>query len=142
MSTPTRTNPAYAHLAYQSSVAEQIIEDILENYVGNETSTPTREIECTLLVREDAVVPEDEILHFVDRLKTHKAQIDRELTRFELVRREDEQGLGLSSHPTLNPTAARPVDHEPKAAAGAGEAPAKRSRKRGRRGGSRRQEES
>lgn len=139
MSTPTRTNPAYAHLAYQSAIAEQLIEDILENYVGNETSTPTKEIECTQLVREDAIVPEDEILHFVDRLKTHKAQIDRELTRFEFVRRDDEQGLGLSSHPTLNPTAAR--EHEPQTAPSNGEASAKRRRKRGRRSGGRSQEE-
>jgi len=130
---PTRANSAYAHLAYQSTIIGQVIEDVLETYVGNESSASVKELECSQLVREDAVVPENEILYFVERLREYKAQLDRELNCFEFVRKnDDEQVLGPRGHLTLNPTAGT---YEAKA-------PQKRKRRRGSRGGSRSQEES
>lgn len=137
MSTPTRTNPAYAHLAYQSAVVAQLIEDILEKYIGNEVATPIVEIECTQLVRDDAIVPQDEILHFVDRLKTHKAQLDRELNRFEFVRRHDEQGLGTHTADIIPFPA---TSSEPQTEKGPEVDGSKRRRKRGSRGSRRRTE--
>jgi hypothetical protein len=95
MSGPTRTNHAYAHLAYRAAIIDVIVEHLMEHYVGNEATTPEMEIECTQLVREDSTVPVDELLNFVDDLKGKKAVIDHELSKFSFVRRSDEQGLGL-----------------------------------------------
>lgn len=139
MSTPTRTNPAYAHLAYQVAIAERLIEDILEKYIGNEVATPIVEIECTQLVRDDAIVPQDEILHFVDRLKNHKAQLDRELTRFEFVRRPDEQGLGTNAA-SVNPLPAAATTEPEAASSPEVEEKGRRRRKRGSRGSRKRPE--
>lgn len=133
MSTTSRTNPAYAHLAYQAAIAEQAIEDLLEKYVGNEVSSPAEEIECGSVVHGDMVVPQDEVLHFVNLLKTHKAQIDKELSRFEFVRKDDGQDLSHSAlRPGVNGSPERQL--EPQAAPSPGKASKEERKRRGRRG--------
>jgi hypothetical protein len=135
MPQPTKTNPAYAHLAYQGAIRDAVIELVMERYVGNEAAPPEQEIECAQLVREDAIVPLDEILHFVNELKDGKLVIDRELGRFEFTRRDDEQGLHSRDGYAGILQPAKSVS-EPKAAASAEQAEKKRHsrRRRGRRG--------
>ena len=120
---PTRTNPAYAHLAYQGSIIDQVVEDILERYVGNDAVVPPKDIVCSMLVQEDSIVPSDELLHFVSRLKNYKVSLDNELTRFEFVRRDDGQGISLDSF------ANTPAPAEPKAKKSNGKQAAKRKRR-------------
>lgn len=139
MPQPTKTNPAYAHLAYQGAIRDAVIELIMEKYVGNDMSPPELDIECAQLVREDAIVPLDEILHFVNELKDGKMLVDRELRRFDFVRRDDEQGsLGTGYAGALQPAkSAKPAEPpaESTAAESAGEAEENR---RGQQGGRRR----
>ena len=142
MSGPTRTNPMYAHLSYQAAIRDAVVELIMEKYVGNESAAPEREIECLQLIREDAIVPVNEILHFVEEIKNNKAHIDRELACFEFVRRNDAQRLGFRpSYKSLHPSkSGSTVDPQQEGAPRIGEAAAKRQTKR--KAGRRRKEES
>ena len=131
MSGPTRTNHDYAHLAYQGAIIDLVVEHLMEYYVGNETASPAKEIECVQLVREDSIVPLPELLHFVDDLKSRKAAIDHELSKFVFVRRSDEPGFGSKpSHRALYADQ-RIASAQPQGAPGNGVSVKKRRRKRG-----------
>jgi hypothetical protein len=85
------SNPAFATLAYQHSIIQHLISDMLEEYYGSDTQEPRKHIICEHLPREDEVVPTDEILFFVEELKDKRTQLEAEMRRFEFVRKGGDQ---------------------------------------------------
>jgi len=102
---PTKTNPAYAYLAYQLAITEHTIAWLLDNHYGTDAQEAPDRISCEYLPREDSDVPADEVLHFVEELKDRKTQLEGEMRQFTFVKREhdDPARPGYKHLRTLRP---------------------------------------
>lgn len=87
-----KTNPAYAHIAYQKAMTQETIALLETRYLKADGSEP-KPVYCEDVFQADSEIPEEEILFFVRRLHQQKADLTLELQKFEFTRRpeEDEQ---------------------------------------------------
>jgi len=82
------TNAAYAHLAYKLALFEYVANYLLENCVGTDDHPPQL-VECPYVPQQESVVPQDEIIHFVDQLRGNATRVEDEMNKFEFVRRNN-----------------------------------------------------
>ena len=92
MSPPLKTNPAYAHLAYQKAITTRVITFLRRNFIGDELTDPREILVCEDVFQQDQKVPQEEVMHFIQRLVEKNAQLDVELKRFQLVAPTQQQG--------------------------------------------------
>lgn len=85
MPRPLRTNPAYAHLAYQKALANRVIGFLRRTYVGDELTDPREILVCEDVFQQDQQVPQEEVVHFIEKLTEQVASLEMELRRFQLV---------------------------------------------------------
>jgi len=122
----SKTNPAYAYLAHQLAVTDHVISWLLDNHFGTDAQEPPETIICEHLPREEATVPTDEVLHFVEEMKDRKAQLEREMRKFNFVRRGDDDPASPSYKHLRNLQPARSSSEQGSAA----KPQAKKSRRR------------
>jgi hypothetical protein len=86
---PSRTNPEYAAMAYRRAIIGNCIAHLmtLTSSMGEE---PKGKIISEDVVREDSVVPEDEINDYIFELKQEHESLQLEMAKFEFVKREDD----------------------------------------------------
>jgi hypothetical protein len=85
MSKPLRTNPAYAHLAYQKSLINKTILYLRRTFLGDEISDPREILVCEEVFQQDQQVPQEAVQHYIEKLTEEAAGLDVELRRFQLV---------------------------------------------------------
>lgn len=85
MAPPLRTNPAYAHLAYQKAINTRVITFLRRTFIGDELTDPREILVCEEVFQQDQKVPQEEVMHFIQRLVEKNAQLDVELRRFQLI---------------------------------------------------------
>lgn len=131
MPRPRDPNNPFKTLAYQHAIAEAIEAFILEKYVGNDAASPALTLECPQLPREDSVVPEDAFILFLEQVKSHRYSVEKELTRYDFVRRNDAQGITFSPsvNAILHPSKALTEQTQPGTAAPTGQQTEVRRRK-------------
>jgi hypothetical protein len=101
MTRPLKTNPAYAHIAYQKAMTKETIAFLETRYLGVDGSTPKPAF-CEDVFQSDAEIPQEEILHFVRRLQQQEADLGLELQKFEFTRRpENEQPAENAKAPSI-----------------------------------------
>jgi len=86
MSKHSRTNPAYAYLAYRKAIIGHTITYLLSSVVGSEGFEPTARIVSDDVFREDEAVPKEEVQSYVDELQAEEARLSLEMSQFEFVR--------------------------------------------------------
>lgn len=85
MSGPLRTNPAYAHLAYQKAINTRLITFLRRTYIGDELTSPREILVCEEVFQQDQKVPQEEVMHRIQELTQKNADLDLELRKFQLV---------------------------------------------------------
>lgn len=85
MSKPLRTNPAYAHLAYKKAILRRTIVFLRRTFVGDELTDPRETLVCEEVFPVDSNVPQEEIQHYIENLTDEEAEIQRQLSKFQLV---------------------------------------------------------
>jgi hypothetical protein len=90
MTTPIRTNPAYAYLAYRKAILKHTINYLLSDVVGANGYAPKTTLVCDDVFREDSDVPPEEVLTFVEQLQQEEADLQLEMNKFDF-RKPDAQ---------------------------------------------------
>ena len=86
----SRTNPAYAELAYRKAIVGEIIQLLRTGYTAAFGDEPEKEIVSEDTFREDSAVPEVVVVDYIQDLERQEADLELELNRFEFVKREEE----------------------------------------------------
>lgn len=86
---PTRTNPAYAALAYKKAILGEVIARLSGEYTAAMGDQPSRVIVSDDIVREDSEVPEEEIGAFIEQLQQEEESLRLQLLKFDFVRRDE-----------------------------------------------------
>lgn len=92
----SRTNPAYAELAYRKAIVGEVIQLLRNGYTAAYGDEPEKEIVSEDVFREDSTVPEGVVVDFIQDLERQEADLELELNRFEFVKREGEHGSGVT----------------------------------------------
>jgi len=92
MTYETRTNPAYAFLAYRRAILEHTINHLLEDAIGVEGDAPMVQLVSPLVFREDERVPKDDIVAFVQELEEQLAEVKTQMGKFMFVRIDGDTG--------------------------------------------------
>lgn len=92
----TKTNPAYAHLAYRHAIVVQLVDELRENYMALSSDEPRKGILCGEVYQEDATVPADEIQLVVEELEEEAHDLELEMRKFTFSQGQQTNGL-LSS---------------------------------------------
>jgi hypothetical protein len=85
MSSPLRTNPALAHLAYKKAIVNRTIAFLRRQYIGDETSDPRETLICEEVYPVDSHVPPEAIQHYLEGLAEEVAQLDLEIRKFDFT---------------------------------------------------------
>ena len=86
----SRTNPAYAELAYRKAIVGEVIQLLRTGYTAAYGDEPEKEIVSEDTFREDSAVPEAVVEAFIEGLERDEADLALELNKFEFVKREEE----------------------------------------------------
>lgn len=78
----TRTNPAYATLAYRKSVVRALVNHLREDYLALSSSTPSKELYCEDVYKVDSLVPPEAIQGIVEELEQEEQNIKLEMAKF------------------------------------------------------------
>lgn len=104
MAPPSRTNPAYAHLAYQKAITTRVITFLRRTFIGDELTDPRETLVCEEVFQQDQKVPQEEVMHFIQSLTEKSSELDLELRQFQLVspiqqkRHEQKRPQGSGKH--------------------------------------------
>lgn len=104
----TKTNPAYAHLAYRRSIVVQLMDELRENYVALSSETPKKEILCGDVYQEDAIVPFDEIQLVISELEEEARGLEFQMRKFTFTQGEITHGLLSSTKATESDGGGKP----------------------------------
>lgn len=85
MAKPLRTNPAFAHLAYRKTVIARTVVFLRRTYLGDAMTGPKETLICEEVFPVDSHVPQEAVQHYIESLVEEEADIERQLSRFELV---------------------------------------------------------
>jgi hypothetical protein len=88
MSRPTKTNPAYAALAYRKAIVQYVAENIKAQFIGV-TGEPPNRLMCEEVFPVDAEVPVEDIQQYYAELGEEENRLDLELNKFEFMRKTD-----------------------------------------------------
>jgi hypothetical protein len=88
MSKPTKTNPAYASLAYRKAILQWVSSSIRNRLLGV-TGDPPEALLCDDVFPVDAEVPADELVEYIGELNEEEARLGLEMNKFEFTRRSD-----------------------------------------------------
>lgn len=86
----TRTNPAYAALAWRRTIIHQTITYLKREYVGVDED-PKQKMICEEVLAADSVVPIEEVANYLQELEREKHELTLELGKFEFTRRNNDQ---------------------------------------------------
>jgi hypothetical protein len=89
MSRPTRTNPEYAAMAYRKALLGVCVAH-LTRHTGAMGEDPVGSIVSEDVVREDSLVPEEEIVDFITEMQQEQESLRLEMSRFDFVKRVDD----------------------------------------------------
>jgi len=89
MSTPIKTNPAYAALAYRRTVLHNTIVYLRRTFVGID-GDPKEKMICEDVIQVDSVVPVDEIDSVIEDLIDEEEELKLAMNKFEFVERTHE----------------------------------------------------
>jgi len=92
----TKTNPAYAHLAYRRAIVIQLVDELRENYLALSSEEPKKEVLCGDVYQEDSVVPPDELEMVIEELEQEALDLELEMRKFTFTQEQERHGL-LSS---------------------------------------------
>lgn len=92
----TKTNAAYAHLAYRRSIVLQLVDELRESYLALSSEEPKKEVLCGDVYQEDAVVPPDELEQIIDELEQEGQNLELQMREFTFTQERQRHGL-LSS---------------------------------------------
>lgn len=104
---PTRTNPAYAALAYRKAILGELITRLTSEYTGAMGDNPSKVILSGDLVREDSEVPEEEIGMFVEQLQQEEESLRLQLLKFDFVRRDEQKAEEVRNEQPKDPAGKR-----------------------------------
>jgi hypothetical protein len=90
MSKPTKTNPAYAAIAYRKAIVQYVAEHIKGQFIGV-TGEPPNRLLCEEVFPVDAEVPVEDIQQYYAELAEEEGKLDLELNKFEFTRKADGQ---------------------------------------------------
>jgi len=85
MAAPIRTNPVYAHLAYQKTINTRLITFLRRTFIGDEITDPREVLVCGEVFQQDQRVPQEEVMYAIQELTQKNANLDLELKKFQLV---------------------------------------------------------
>ncbi len=85
MTRPLRTNPAFAHLAYEKTITTRLKVFLRRTYLGDELTNPTETLICEEVFPVDSHIPQEAIQHYIEKLTEEEAELERQIARFELV---------------------------------------------------------
>jgi hypothetical protein len=88
MTTPHRTNPAYAMLAYRRSILQHVSAMLMREYYATPNEEPKQRMYSDEVFRCDAEVPVTEIAAYIEELQLEDARIGLELNKFEFRAQE------------------------------------------------------
>lgn len=89
---PTRTNPAYAHIAYKKAILDHVVTLLQTEFTtayGDEE--PNQVILSEDVFREDSQVPEEEIHEFIADLQQQSESLRLDLRKFTFTQHDQEQ---------------------------------------------------
>lgn len=90
MNTPTKTNPAYAALAYRRTILNEVVFHLRRKFLGVD-GDPQSKLVCEEVLYTDHIVPLVEVEAFVDDLIDEEAQLSIEMGQFEFKQRHNGQ---------------------------------------------------
>lgn len=86
----TRTNPAYAHLAYRKAVLGRVVQFLSDEFLARTSDEPKDVVLCEDVFRDDSEVPMGNIEEYIEELQQEEESLRLELSRFEFVKRGDD----------------------------------------------------
>lgn len=89
MSQTTRTNPAYAHLAYRRAILQHVTALLLRDYIAPNGNEPNEAIYSDEVYRVDAQVPATDIGKYIEELQAEDAKLLLEMNKFEFRAQEN-----------------------------------------------------
>ena len=87
---PTRTNPAYAALAYRKAIVAELVARLQHDYTAAMGENPSRVIISDEVPKVDSEVPEEEIGMYIEELQQEEESLRLELLKFDFVRRDEQ----------------------------------------------------
>jgi hypothetical protein len=87
MSTPIKTNPAFAALAYRKTVLTNTVAHLRREYIGLDTE-PKSTMLCEDVFQVDSKVPIAEVGFVVEDLIEEIEELKLEMAKFEFTKRE------------------------------------------------------
>ena len=98
----TRTNPAYAALAYRRTIIHNAIILLKREFIGVD-SDPNKKMLCEEVLTVDSEVPVEEVAQYVEELEQEHHSLTLELGKFEFTRKNQneskQQQAQKKSHP-------------------------------------------
>jgi hypothetical protein len=125
----TKTNPAYAELAWRRAIVVQLMDDLRENYLALSSSVPKKTIICEDVFREDSVVPEHALSTIYEELEREAENLKLELGKFSFGKVKEAHGL-LSSKETEASREQHPEEGGEEGSGGEGQGKKRRRRAR------------
>lgn len=108
MNTPSRTNPAYAYLAYRRAIVGQVVALLKKDYTSAFGGPPDNVIVSEDVFRDEAEVPEAEIHRFINELQQTEESLRLELLKFEFVKRGEQRGGSDQPQAASSPGVGKP----------------------------------
>ena len=107
MNTPavTRTNPAYAYLAYRKAIVGHVVAMLVKDCTSA-LGEPEQHISSEDVFRDEAEVPEREIHQFINELQQQEESLRLEMLKFDFVKRE---GTASGEERQQGPTQGQPA---------------------------------
>jgi hypothetical protein len=100
MSPLIKTNPAFAHLAYRRAVIVQLVQDLRDNYMQLSDPEPKRTIVSDDVFRDEATVPQEELVSVMQEMELEAENIRLEMLKFTFTRKETDGFLSSEKRET------------------------------------------
>lgn len=84
---PTKTNEAYASLAYRKSIVQHLTAYVKRSFIGLD-GEPKETLICEDVFQVDSEVPPEEFVSYMEELYQEEAELDLEMRKFEFARKE------------------------------------------------------
>jgi len=96
----TRTNPAYAALAYRKAVVRALVNHLREDYMALSSTAPNKELYSDDVYKIDSLVPPEAIQGIVEELEQEEQCVKLEMAKFTFDLQEKRQDGLLNSKKT------------------------------------------
>ena len=89
----TKTNPAYAHLAYRKTIVAQLKVHLREKYMSLSSPEPEEVMLCEDVFHQDSNVPVEEVQGVVEELEQEEESLRLQMSQFSFSKQEETNGL-------------------------------------------------